>query len=265
MSKLIDRLDQISRGIPTPLGFTAHIKKESIPQMALLAKVNSTKASILTKLKHANLDAFVLVEMHQSDKEDERALKYLKESTWGATVANLDREASENHKPLGSDFLVFGIEGTRVDGIEEGDMGKVLRIPPDLDEAILRGLEDLPVDAILLERPETGTPLALTHMLAIGNVRAATSRYLLLEWDTDLTARELEHLRDLGVDGIVLDTEQSSIEMFTCIRQRINALPKRKPKGEQRTSATLPRIEGFFRSPVHHEEQDDDDDDDVNF
>ena len=261
MSKLIDLLDRISRGSPAALGFTAPIKRESIPQMALLAKANSTKASILTKLKDANLDAFVLAGMHQSDKGSERALKYLKGSTWGATVANLDREASANYKPLGSDFLVFDIEGTRVDGIEEGDMGRVLRIPPNLDEAMLRGLEDLPVDAILLERPEAGTPLALTHMLAIGNVRAATSRYLLLEWDTDLTARELEHLRDLGVDGIVLDTEQSSIEMFTRIRQGINALPKRKLKGDQRT-ATLPRIAGLSHSFVHHEEQDDEDDDD---
>lgn len=260
MSKLIDRLDQISRGSPAALGFTAPTKREHVPQMALLAKGSSTKTSILAKLKDANLDAFVLVDTNQINKGVERALKYLKGSTWGATVANLDREASANYKPLGSDFLVFGIEGTRVDGIEEGDMGRVLRIPPDLDEAILRGLEDLPVDAILLERPEAGTPLALTHMLAIGNVRAATSRYLLLEWDTALTARELEHLRDLGVDGIVLDTEHSSIEMFTCIRQEINALPKRKPKGEQRATATLPRIAGLTHSSIHHDDDDDDDD-----
>ena len=252
MSKLLDRLDRITRGAPHALGFTAAASRETIPQMALLARVTTPRQSDISALADAQVDAFILT---GEAKDLERAVKPLKNHTWGAGVERLEHAQMESYKTKGSDFMVFGIDGTLVDTLEEGEVARVLRIPPNLEESVLRGLEDLPVDIMLLQRPGASEPLALTHLLAISNVRSSISRYLLLEWHAELTARDLEHLRDLGVDGIVLDTVDVGTDTFKTVRQRIDAMPKRKPRGEQKPTAVLPRFGGLPGIVRHREEE----------
>ena len=259
MSKLLDRLDRITRDTPHALGFTAATSRETIPQMALLARVATPRQSDISALADAKVDAFILT---NEGKDLERAVKPLKDRVWGAKVERLERAQMESYKAKGSDFVVFGIDGTLADSLEEGEVARVLRIATNLEEPILRGLEDLPVDIVLLQRPGASEPLTLTHLLAISNVRGFVSRYLLLEWDGELTARDLEHIRDVGVDGIVLDTAEVGADTFKTVRQRIDAMPKRKPRGEQKPEAVLPRFGGLPNTAHHHEEVDDDDDDD---
>ena len=257
MSKLLDCLDRITRGAPNALGFTAAASREAIPQMALLARVATPRQSDISALAGAKVDAFILT---NEGKDLERAAKPLKDRIWGGTAERLGREQMEAYKAAESDFIVFGIDGTLADTLEEGEVARILRIPPNLEEPILRGLEDLPVDIVLLQRPGASEPLTLTHLLAISNVRGFISRYLLLEWDGELTARDLEHLRDLGVDGIVLDTAEVGADTFKTVRQRIDAMPKRKPRGEQKPTAVLPRFGGLPSTAHHHEEEEDDED-----
>ena len=257
MSKLLDRLDRITRGAPQALGFTAAASRGTIPQMALLARVTTPRQSDIAALADAQVDAFILTD--EASNLDQ-AIKPLKDRIWGARVERLEHAQMESYKKKGSDFMVFGIDGTLVDTLEEGEVARVLRIPPNLEESVLRGLEDLPVDAVLLQQPGDSEPLTLTHLLAISNVRSSISRYLLLEWDAELTARDLEHLRDLGVDGIVLDTTEVGADTFKTVRQRIDAMPKRKPRGEQKPDAVLPRFGGLPNTVRHREEEEEDED-----
>ena len=257
MSKLLDRLDRITRGAPNALGFTAAVSREAIPQMALLAQVATPRQSDISALADAKVDAFILT---NEGKDLKQTVKPLKDRIWGGTAERLGREQMEAYKAAESDFIVFGIDGTLADTLEEGEVARILRIPPNLEEPILRGLEDLPVDIVLLQRPGASEPLTLTHLLAISNVRGFISRYLLLEWDGELTARDLEHLRDLGVDGIVLDTAEVGADTFKTVRQRIDAMPKRKPRGEQKPTAVLPRFGGLPSTAHHHDEEEEDKD-----
>ncbi|MCZ6614902.1 MAG: hypothetical protein O6920_03835 [Chloroflexi bacterium] len=260
MSKLLDRLDHITRGAPNALGFTAAASRETIPQMALLARVTTPRQSDISALADAKVDAFILSDEGKSPKQ---TVKPLKDRIWGAMVDRLGREQMEAYKAAESDFMVFGIDGTLADTLEEGEAARILRIPPNLEEPILRGLEDLPIDIVLLQRPGVSEPLTLTHLLAISNVRTAMSRYLLLEWDGELTARDLEHLRDIGVDGIVLDTTEVGADTFKSVRQRIDAMPKRKPRGEPKPAAVLPRFGGLPVTDHHHEEDEEEDEDEM--
>lgn len=258
MSRLIDRLDHIARGAPVALGFaTSAVNRERIPSLALLAWVSAPKKNTITALSKVQVDAFILSQRSQETKELEQEVNPLEGLTWGVAVEALEREQREAYKAKGSDFIVFGIEGTQADALEEGDTARVLRIPADLEESILRSLEDLPVDVILLQRPGAEGPLTLEHLLAISNVRATMSRYLLLEWDGELTARDLEQLRDLGVDGIVLDASKAAATTFKTLHELIDGLPKRRPKGEQRSMAVLPRMSRMpgGRSRTEEEEE----------
>ena len=263
MSKLLDRLDHIARGAPTAMGFTiSAAKRERVPPLALLARVSTPKQDAIAALSKARIDAFILPQGNPGAKGLEQEVEPLEGLTWGVAVEALKREQMEAYKAKGGDFVVFAIEGTQADALEEGDTARVLRIPADLEESALRSLEDLPIDVVLLQRPGAEGPLALEHLLAISNVRAAMSRYLLLEWDGDLTSHDLEHLRDLGVDGIVLDASKAAATAFKTLHELIDGLPRRRLKSDQRPLAVLPRMSRMSGDPGRGEDDEDDEDED---
>ena len=68
---------------------------------------------------------------------------------------------------------------------------------------------------------------------------------------------ELECLRDIGVDGLLLDLEQADAQTLQLIRQRVQELPRRKAKGERPT----PSIPRSF-SPTQRQEQEAEPDED---
>ncbi|MSQ22363.1 MAG: hypothetical protein EXR53_03515 [Dehalococcoidia bacterium] len=262
MSKLLERLDRIAKGAAPAMGFGPQGNREPVPTLALLAWLTGTNQRRNSTVAKAGLDAIVLPGAPAGTTGTAQQLKSPEGAVWGVAVVETGQESLQAYKEQGCDFLVFGIEGTRVDALEEGPCARILRIPADLPESQLRGLEDLPVDIVILCKPAPEGPLSLAHLLAISNVRSATGRYLLLEWDAELTARELEQLRDMGVDGLVITAEESQSQTIKTLRQRIDALPRRKPRGEQRSVPLLPRVGGLESArPRRHEEEEEEDDD----
>lgn len=241
MSKLLDRLDSIARGTPRAIGFAVKTSGEPVPQLALLAWLTDPSKVDAAPLAKAGVDAYILLESAMGKDGSAQRPDALADLPYGVMVDGSDLKKVDGYRKQGTDFLVFDIADTPIDLLEEGDCARVLRVPADLDEAQLRGLEDLPVDLVLVRKPPPEGPLTLTHMLAISGVRAATSRYLLLEWSADLTSRELVLLRDAGVDGVVVNVTEAEPTVVPDLREKITVLPQRKPRGDQRSVAMLPR------------------------
>ncbi|MBI4198512.1 MAG: hypothetical protein HY533_05325 [Chloroflexi bacterium] len=267
MSKLLDRLDRITRGPVRSLGFTPTSAREAVATMALVVQVADLKQAGATEALQAGADAIVALASGPAlsllEVKERPALP--EGSTWGVEIQALDGTQAEALKGLGCDFLVFGIEHTPVEALGEGECTRVLRVSPALEDTLLRNIEDLPVDVVIVSKPGPEGPLSLAHLLAIANVRAATSRYLLVEWDAPLSARELEHLRDMGVDGIVVNASGEALAAtVSALRERIGALPARKPRSEREGRAPLlPRLEGMgsgrSRAPEPDEEEEEED------
>ncbi len=261
MSKLLERLDRIAKGTAPALGFAPQGNRESVPTLVLLAWLAGKDQRHNSSLIKAGLDAILLPGSSAGTAGAAQQLKLLEGAVWGVAVEESGQEGLQAYKDQGCDFLVFGIDGTRVDALEEGQCARILRITADLPEPQLRGLEDLPVDIVILRKPAPEGSLSLAHLLAISNVRSATGRYLLLEWDAELTTRELEQLRDMGVDGLVITAEESQSKAIRTLRQRIDVLPRRKPRGEQKSVPLLPRVGGLEGArPGRHEEEEEEDD-----
>ena len=71
--------------------------------------------------------------------------------------------------------------------------------------------------------------------------------------DGDLSAWELECLRDIGIEGVVVDLDTSDAARLKILGQAISDLPRRKPRNEF-SSPSLPRVS------AHDQVIDDDDD-----
>ncbi|MBI4201124.1 MAG: hypothetical protein HY531_02400 [Chloroflexi bacterium] len=260
MSRLLDRLDAVDRGATRAMGFAASAEPKPTPSMALLAWVPDLPQRDIASFAKLPVDSLILPGDLAPDVLAKK-ITPLDNVVWGVTMEKPARARVEAYREKRSDFFVFGIEETEVDAMEEGECARVLRIAPEMEESQLRGLEDLPVDIVLLQRPEPQGPLRLAHLLVISNVRAMTSRYLLLEWSGELTSRDLEYLRDAGVDGIVANVETMAPSTFAALHEKMSSLPRRRPRGEQRPLAVLPRTGGPASvRPQRREDEDEDED-----
>ena len=256
MSKFLDRLDKINRGTPASLGFGVAVRAEKVPSMALIGTLtdpvkSAEAASVLARI---GADGALIEGMNTED-----VLKGLAQSLgntpWGLRVHELKGQDVGGYREKGCDFLAFGPEGALLEALEDEDTGYLLCIPPDMDERYLRTIEDLPVDAALLLMKSVEPPITLQHLITISSVRGAFSKYLLLEVPGTLTAGELEGLREIGVDGLVVDATALSAEELEGLKERLLTLPRRQRMRPSKPRAILPGTTHTPADAPSHEEE----------
>ena len=244
MSKLLDRLEKIGKGTVSQMGFGAAARTEKVAPMALLGRIGKAKtAATAASLSEAGFDGAVLDGISIDDAD--KAFNSLSGLPWGIKLDEVTSEQVAASKEKGCDFLAFSPEKAALEAFSDdakGDeeTGRVLCISADMDERALQVIEDLPVGAVLLSLDSVKRPLTMEHLLTIGSVRGAFSKYLLVELPGDLSAAELEGLRDIGVDGIVVDAGSMSKTALKQCKDQLQGLSRRQRKPQGRSGALLP-------------------------
>jgi hypothetical protein len=256
MSKFLDRLERASRSTGPSLGFGAASRSEVIPALALVGKVSHAgSADAAALLARIGADAALLEGVAVGNSLDE-VLAKLEDVPWGPRLDEAV-DAEDGYRDKGCDFLAFGPERP-VMGASDDNTGSLLAISPDLDERALRSIEGLPVDVVLLTLVPAGGSLTMGDLMSVGSVRVMFSKYLLLDLPHIPSTKELEALRDMGVDGLVVDTASTSAKDMESLKEGLRTLPRRKPKSP-RHAATLPSA-GFTRDTPPPPEEDDEED-----
>ena len=264
MSRLLDRLERVNRGATNSMGFGNVARAEKVPPMVLLGTLSdpgksAQGASILAQI---GADG-ALIEGMSVEEIKEKLIKPLDKVPWGIGVQELVGEQTSHYREQGCDFVAFGPERTLLGALEDEDPAYILYIQPDMDERTLRAIEDLPVDAVLMSMKSVEPPLTLQHLITIASVRNEFSKYLLLEVTGVLTPRELEGLRDIGVDGLVVDATAHSAEELEGLRDSLLALSRRqRDKSRGSLNAVLPRS-AYALPGTHSHEEDDDDEEEI--
>ena len=255
MSKLLDRLERISRGPTTTIGFGAGSRTEKTATMALLGSLSdqAKAVKVASTLAKVGVDG-ALIEGMDTEEINGQLAQALNGIPWGLRVHELTGEEASRYKGQGCDFLAFGPEKAHLEALDDEDTGYLLCIQPDTDERSLGTIEDLPVDAVLLPMMSIERPLTIQHLMTIGSVRNAFSKFLLVEVSGDLSAGELERLRDVGVDGLVVDATALSAKKLEGLKERLLSLPKRQRSRSGKPIAFLPRT-AFDASSVPSDEE----------
>ena len=263
MSKFLDRLDKLSRGPTTALGFGAGGRTEKLPGMALIGDLSSGKrsAQAAATLSKIGADA-ALVQGDGPEGIPKNVAEALKDVPFGVRASSLTEDAVTGLRDQGCDFLAFAPDGAQVGALSDEDAGYVLCVPHDMDEQSLRAIEDLPVNVVLLALDSVEPPLTVQHLLAIGVVRGSFSKYFLLEVPAGLTSGELEGLKEMGVDGLVVDATATSAKEMTGLKDRLMALSHRQRNRGRKSGTVHPR--DSYAAPAmpaaesDHEDEDDD-------
>jgi hypothetical protein len=140
-----------------------------------------------------------------------------------------------------------------VDALKE-EIGRLLFIHHTITDELGRTIEDIPVDAVLLEASEEA-PITLNTLMLITSLRGMTTKPMLLFRSSPTTAWELQCLRDIGIDGLAVDLDKASVEAVQDLKQKMGELTRRRHP-EERPSPILPTVsQASLRPPGRREEE----------
>jgi len=232
MSKFIDRLKQLSEGAPQPIGFRPRGATPEKPKIQLVAAVADASAAE----RAAGADAVLLDAAGSAPKTDQ---------PWGVRLATAS-------VPDGADFVVLPAEAPLTPGVKEG-VGKVLAVGPSLPGDVVRALNGVALDAVLLTAAkESERSLTWIEVVDFHRFAAILSRPLLVEVPAGISGPEIEQVWQAGAAGIVVRVQQ--MERLQELRAAISALTPPVPPRVNRPVARAPL------APAPRPEEDEEDD-----
>ena len=116
----------------------------------------------------------------------------------------------------------------------------------------VKNLEDLPIDVVVTSLPDEPN-ITLNTLVVLSNIRNYITKYFFIESSKKLTTRELQELREIGIDGFIFNESIGTKEILE-LKENILKLPDKKNKN---TSKNNDRI-SFSVDNVDIENEDDD-------
>lgn len=257
MSKLLYRLERINKGSSAPIGFGAASHVDKTPAMALIGRLAQNYKQGANRLAKLGADAALLSGVAPGDELSE-ITRVLKNIPWGVLIQDMDGDKASELVKQGCDFFVLGSGEITIEAIKDQNPGYILSIPPNPDDKFLRVIEDLPVDAGFMSIGSIEPPITLQHLIALGSVRTMFDKYLIAEVPAEVSSNELEGLRDIGLDALVVDAGRSTERVLKTIRERLLDLPRQRKQRADRMNPVLPRHVSISSHDI-----DDDIDDDI--
>lgn len=242
MSKLIDKLLQTAETVSLPLGFRATKPSPSKPKMALIARVEpaSNTAPLVDYVSSA--DAAIIAQTGTGKDAATDIARSLPDMVWGLWPEGKNRQQIKVSIEAGADFVILPLDAEfSLSGIEK--TGKILLVESSLSESLIRTINELPVDAVLLA-DDKGESSAITwHQLMLCQRFAdLLSKPLLLTVPTAVNEDELKALWKTGVDGVVISVKTANqAKRLKVLRQIINK-PDFAARPRKKVAALLPHI-----------------------
>ena len=244
MSKLLEKLEQISEGSGQPMGFGAALSRTKISQMLTIVSVPAGNAQLIGVAIKENADALLLaIENLEKDSKILAKMNRAKAAIpWGVSLEKVSKDDIGQLIELGCDYVVFDPTKTPAAVLIEEKIGKVLRINASLSENLARAINRLQVDAVLLN-PAGGGETAFTvhQLMVLERLAGSTGKYALMNTPPGFSTSDIEILWGLGARGVVVDmTLEQPEQRLSQVKEAIQQLPTARKKSREKFRATLP-------------------------
>jgi hypothetical protein len=246
MSKFIEQLQQVFQSPPQSMGFKPAKAEQKRPKIQLVVNVAVGESKYLPK-ELGEVDALILPASWDG----------IEKTIWGRWLSKGDAEEVERSIKSGADFIMLPANGEVLSSDKK--IGKILQIEPSITDVLLRTVNELPLDAVLLSE-DKGNELSFTwkRLMLIQRFSSLLNKPLLIEVLPSITDTELQQIWEAGVNGVIVtvDTEQSEA-VSQNLRHIIDKLSFPSRRKKEKSLAILPRVES---KPEEPEEDDGDDD-----
>ncbi len=256
MSKLIDKLNRTANGGPQAIGFRARQAAPTKPGMLLIASLTPADAGEAVG-RTSGADAGLL--SITRTKADTRALRECSRDVsgipWGVWLKDAGRGKTDL-KGIDCDFIVFPAS-TPLRDIQDTKAGKILEVNASISEGLLRTINKLPLDAVLIVDGQINSSLLTwQYLMLVRHFAASLVKPLLIPVPAKVTATELGALWEAGADGVIVAVGNGQPpEALSELRRAIDRLALPARHRQDTVKAILPRITGKILSEESEEEE----------
>jgi hypothetical protein len=247
MSKFIDTLKRVSQVGLQPMGFRAAQGVSQKPRMLLVATLAQVDIGRLADwVAGADAGLLPIAKLSSGAKTLQQMCQAMPDIPWGGWLGDIGREGIGEVVEAGGDFVVFPAANTSLAILQDEKLGKVLEVEPELDPGLLKAIDDLPVDAVLIGgEQEKDYFLTWHHLMLFRRCAGLLSKPLLVSAPSDVAANELQALWEAGVNGVVVTAGVGRPEgRLAELHQMIDKLTLPSPGKRQKVEPLLPRIGG---------------------
>lgn len=220
MGKLTDAIRDRRKRSQRRLGFGAAAEQPQ-PSMLVGAVGAVPGADIALAISESAID-----EVAASDVE-----------LWGVRLASLTVDRVQRAKDAGAAYVAFDVDSGMADAALDEDIDYVVRLSDTrIDEPDARALATLRPTVIA---PQVSFPLSLRSALDLRRLSLLTSSPLGAICPSDISAGDLQALRDAGVAAILIEAGATA-EDVSSVRQLVAGLPEHKSKRDDDAQPMLP-------------------------
>jgi len=209
--------------------------------MALIARVEPAENMAQLADYVSSADAAIIARIGTEKDAVKDIGRSLPNMVWGLWPEEKSRPQIKASIEAGADFIILPLNlEFGLPSIEK--MGKILLVESSLSEGLIRTINELPVDAVLLADDEEKPAITWHQLMLCQRFADLLFKPLLLTVPTSVDSDELKALWKAGVDGVVIPVKTvKQAERLKELRQIINqseftARPRKK------VAALLPRI-----------------------
>jgi hypothetical protein len=258
MSQFIDKLNQASQAVPQPMGFRAGQPGAVKPRMLLVANLLQVEVDNLAGYV-AGADAGILPisTSNSGIKTLEEVSQTVSDIPWGEWLGDVKGGTVSDIAKAKYDFVVFPEASALLAVPQNKEMGRILQVEASVGEGLLRAVNELPVDAVLITvEQEKEHVLTWRHLMLFRRFADLLSKPLLAFTPSNVTTNELRALWEAGLDGMVVKVggEQPKGRLSD-LRQTIDKLTFPSPRKRGKAEALLPYISRKTSTETEEEEE----------
>ena len=256
MSRFIEKLNRISQPGSQQMGFKAAKPASQKPKMLIIASLAQDNIKSLTDYV-AGADAGLLhiSELNSGAETLQKLSQVVPDIPWGGWLRDSNQGGMEQLVKAGCDFVVFPATNTPLALLQDNETGKILEVAPSLSDGLLRAVNALPLDALLIAPEERGSSiLTWHHLMLFQHFADLLTKPLLVSIPSNVTAVELHALWEAGVDAVIIEIRVGQpVDRLKEVCQMIDKLAVPSRRKRRKAAALLPRIGGETNIVVEEE------------
>lgn len=261
MTELIERLHNLGKTEPAPMGFGRRVERKQNPALLIIGQ--TSPSNIKGFLDSSNADAVDALLL--DGVPGKTATKPLKDLLWGVKTSRISHEEMDDLKEAGCALILIDSPDIHASVLREDGIATGVALPLDISDRDAHVLDDLPFDFLTVDYTTKPGDLTVAALMKYQAAVSMVSKHIFLHVSESPEEAELERLRDLPADAVIVNLESISDDALSTLRERVNALDARKPRGhhdEPISAQTSSSASDGSEHEHEHEHEDDDDDDD---
>jgi len=251
MSKLVDKLHSISKSSTPPIGFRSSVSESEHSVMLLVGGISEVNVKEAEATVNADVDAVLIFEQRISTDDLTKMVKTMGDIPLGIFLGEGSKSDTGELVKSGCDFMVFDVKAP-VAALEKGEIGRFLAVEPSLDVGLVKAINGLDIDGVLINRGKESF-MTVEHLLLCQRFNDLLDKPLLVALPSLSTNAELESLWEAGIDGVVTPAGQGP-ERLLKLKEMVAGLPKGVKRRRGRLRAVVPRS-GVSLSTEEEEEE----------